>query len=226
MKIDKFDIGKLQFWCAVNPDAAEIAYILYPMDMLGDWIEGAARKYGISIIVITGFDWDDDMTPWRAPGVPKGCPDFKGEAPALLKTLTENILPALDRRYNLPPTMARTLVGVSLSGLFTLWQWAICDVFENIATLSGSFWYEGFERWIFGQSFTGKKGRCYMLLGSDEPHSAVPIFRKVGTCTENIAGYLRRQGVDVTYTIVPGNHFQHPLPRLAAALSHLYRQKR
>lgn len=225
MKIEEFNIGKLRLLCAVDPQAKDIAYILYPMAVLHDWAEAAAKKYGVSVVVITGYDWDNDLTPWPAPGEPKGSPAFKGYGPETLATLTGKVIPGIDRRYNLPADMVRTLVGVSLSGLFTLWQWPQCDMFTNIATLSGSYWYEGFEPWVFEQSFTGKKGYCYMLLGVDEPHSNVPAFRKVGACTENIVGYLRRQGDEVTYNMVPGNHFQFGLERLDKAFVHLYKHK-
>lgn len=223
MKIEKFNIDNLQLLCAVNQKSSEIAYILYPMDILHDWIGEASDKFGVNIIVVTGFDWDDDLTPWPAPGEPKGCPDFKGLAPEFIKKLTTEIIPAAELRCGLQHNATRSLVGVSLSGLFTLWQWPQCDMFKNIATLSGSFWYPGFEQWVFNQTFSDKKGLCYMLLGIDEPNSPTPAFRKVGICTENIVGYLRRQGVDITYEMVPGNHFQYGLERLDKAFSHLYK---
>lgn len=62
-----------------------------------------------------------------------------------------------------------------------------------------------------------------MLLGEEEPNSPTPIFRKVGACTENIVGYMRRQGVDITYNIVPGNHFQYGIERLEKAFHHLFK---
>lgn len=222
MKTEIFNSGNLQLLCVVKPEAPKIAYILYPMDVLRNWVEEASERFGVSIVVITGFDWDNDLTPWPAPGEPKGCPPFKGHAPKFLGRLTADIVPAVEKRYEIPANVSRSLVGVSLSGLFTLWQWPQCDMFLNIATLSGSYWYEGFEQWIFRQSFKEKKGRCYMLLGTDEPHSNVAAFRKVGICTENIVGHLRRQGVDITYDMVPGNHFQFGQERLDKAFAHLY----
>ncbi|MCM1518834.1 MAG: alpha/beta hydrolase-fold protein [Pseudoflavonifractor sp.] len=225
MRIEEFDIGTLHICCAIRPDTANVAYMLYPMDMLQDWIADAAEMYGTSIVVITGMDWDNDLTPWPAPGEPKGCPDFEGHAHRFLDTLTGSVIPTVERRYGMADAIVRTLVGVSLSGLFTLWQWPLCDKFRNIATLSGSYWYEDFEQWVFRQSFSDKTGRCYMLLGVDEPHSAVPAFRRVGSCTENIVGYLRRQGVDVTYNTVPGNHFQFAIERLDKAFSNIYKHK-
>lgn len=218
-------MGTLHAMTAINPQAKGIAYILYPMEILREWIEPAASRYGVSITVISNMDWDNDLTPWPAPGQPMGCPDFKGLATEFLKKLTGEVLPAIDNRYRLPDDIERSLVGVSLSGLFALWQWSLGNTFRNIATLSGSYWYEGFEQWIFRQSFADKTGRCYMLLGDEEPHSSVPAFRRVGTCTENIVGYLRRQGVDIKYDVVPGNHFQYALPRLNKAFENLFPTK-
>lgn len=225
MEIVKFDIGELHFLCAINQEAKDVVYILYPMDVLQGWIGGASRKFGVSIIVITGLDWDNDLTPWGAPGEPKGSPDFKGDAQEFLTTLTATIIPDIEDRCGIGQNSVRSLVGVSLSGLFTLWQWPQCGMFRNIATLSGSFWYNGFEQWIFHQSFAGKNGRCYMLLGTDEPNSNIPAFRKVGACTETIVDYLRREGVDITFEIVPGNHFQFGLERLDKAFAHLCNEK-
>lgn len=225
MKSEEFSIGSLHILTIINPESDRIAYILYPMDVLDGWIEAAAREHQVSIVVVTNMDWDNDLTPWPAPGQPKGCPDFKGDALEFLKTLTEVVVPEIDRRYSLPKDIERALVGVSLSGLFTLWQWPLSRMFKDIATLSGSYWYNGFEDWVLQHTFSDKKGKCYMLLGKDEPYSSTPAFRKVGVCTENIVGYLRRQGVKVTYDIVPGNHFQYGIERLNMAFDHLFKRK-
>lgn len=222
MKNETFNIGSLQIRTAINPECDRIAYILYPLDVLQQWLEPAVKKYGVSIVVITNIDWDNDLSPWPAPGQPKGSPDFEGKAPDFLATLTREVVPGIDRKYSLPKDIERTLVGVSLSGLFTLWQWPLCGIFGNIATLSGSFWYDGFEQWLLHQSFSDKKGRCYMLLGDNEPHSSVPAYRKVGICTENIVGYMRLNSVHITYNTVPGNHFQYGIERLNKTFENLF----
>ncbi|MCM1021562.1 MAG: hypothetical protein NC343_04910 [Muribaculum sp.] len=220
-----FNIGNLQIRAVINHDYERIAYILYPLDVLEEWLEPAAKRYSVSIVVITNIDWNNDLTPWPAPGEAKGCPDFEGKASEFLISLINDIVPEIDRRYSLPKNIERTLVGVSLSGLFTLWQWPLCGTFHNIATLSGSYWYNGFEQWIFNQSFSGKEGRCYMLLGEDEPYSNVPAYRKVGVCTENIVGYMRRNGVHITYNIVSGNHFQYGIERLNKAFENVFKTR-
>ncbi len=70
--VRKIEIGGVQCSCAPAADKSRIANILYPMDMLGGWIEEAAARYGVNIAVITGMDWQNVFSPWPAPGVPKG----------------------------------------------------------------------------------------------------------------------------------------------------------
>lgn len=217
---NRIEIGNLTCLCCRH-SSERIAYILYPMDVLSDWIEPAAKKYDVSIVVITGMDWDDDLTPWPAPGVPDGSPDFKGLAPQFLNTLQTTVVPAIEKHLQIQPAQ-RDLTGVSLSGLFTLWQWVECDTFMNIASLSGSFWYQGFAEWFDRNLPIGKQGKAYFLLGELEHESDVLQFRCVNEATDNIVENLRNARVKVKFDMVPGNHYQFLLQRIDKAFSNLY----
>ncbi len=220
--IRKFEIEGLACHCAAGGRGDKIAYILYPLDMLDQWVESAARKYGVTIAVITGMDWESVFSPWPAKGVPAGSPDFKGESPAFLQTLTRKIVPAVEREMNVADGAVRTLVGVSMSGLFALWQWMVADTFANIASLSGSFWYEGFIEWISSRPIPHKSGKAFFLLGDKESASNVKTFNTVGANTRAIVALLRKNGVNVDFESVPGNHYANPLPRLDAAFTALF----
>lgn len=222
MAIENIDYENLHCSLCRNTESNRVAWILYPVSLSPEWVESASAKYQTSIAVVTGIDWDNALTPWAALGVPKGSPDFKGEAEQFLIKLTQVLLPLIEEKLGCTETPERTLIGVSLSGLFTLWQWAESYCFRNIATLSGSFWYMDFVKWIWTQPFAGKTGRCFMLLGEAESHSKNPVFATVEKCTEDIAGYLRRHGIDVSYKIVKGNHYQYPIERLDMAMSAIY----
>ena len=41
---------------AVKESADRICYVLYPLESLGEWIEEAAQKFGVSIAVVSGMD--------------------------------------------------------------------------------------------------------------------------------------------------------------------------
>lgn len=212
------EINGLQCRCSTPLRKDRITYILYPMEVLSDWIEPASKKYGTTIVVITGMDWQNVFSPWPAKGVPAGTEDFKGESPEFLKELETAVIPQLEKVLEMDKNVDRTLVGVSMSGLFTLWQWPQSSLFKNIASLSGSFWYEGFMEWFKKQEFTDKKGFAFFLLGLQEPKSNVKAFNIVGENTEEIVKDLKEAGVRVEFTWVPGNHYQNGIQRLDMAM--------
>ncbi|MDE5555478.1 MAG: hypothetical protein K2J10_09890 [Muribaculaceae bacterium] len=220
----KFNIENLSCLCSSTVNKDKIAYILYPMDILAGWIEPAAKKYGVTIVVITGMDWQNVFSPWAAPGVPKDDPDFKGESPEFLKLLQTKVIPQVEKTLQVNTDVERSLVGVSMSGLFALWQWMICDSFKNIASLSGSFWYEGFIDWINIIEIPYKSGFGFFLLGDQESKSNIKAFQSVGTNTEHIIRLLKDKGIRVQFESVPGNHFSDAIPRLEKAFTALYSQ--
>lgn len=216
-----FTIANLDI-TAVKESAENICYVLYPLDSIWEWIEGIAQKYGVTIVAITGMDWDNDLTPWYAVGEPPGSPDFKGNASKFLSTLLTEVLPETEKRLGITTEATRTLAGVSLSGLFTLWQWMINDTFQNIICLSGSFWYDGMVEWVKSQSVPKKKGRAYFLLGNQEDKTKIKAFQPVRTDTEEIVEYLHDNGINDLFEIVPGNHYQYGQQRLDRAFNRMF----
>lgn len=220
METQTFEIDTLKCQVCHNRQTSAITYILYPLETLGPWIAPASEKYKTSIVVITGIDWDNDLTPWPAKGVPTGTPDFKGKAAQFLRKL-EKLTVEIEKRLSLSTVAHRYLVGVSLSGLFTLWQWPKYSLFQDIACLSGSFWYEGFIEWFEKQSLSEKKGFAFFLLGKKEPHSPIPQFRTVGENTQSVISHLKSYGVRTEFVMVPGDHYQHSIARLDMAMAAL-----
>lgn len=220
--IQKVKIENLSCMCSSQISKNKIAYILYPMDILTDWIEQASVRYGVTIVVITGMDWQNVFSPWPAPGVPKGDTDFKGESPEFLNLLQTKIIPQIEATLSMERDAERNLVGVSMSGLFALWQWMECDTFNSIASLSGSFWYEGFINWIERIRIPNKSGMAFFLLGTQESKSHVKAFNSVGVNTAEIVKLLKAAGINAEFESVPGNHYSDPIPRLEKALTALY----
>ncbi len=68
--IQKIKVGKLNCQYCEIKNSEKIAYILYPMNILSDWIEPASEKYNVTIVVVTGMDWESAFSPWQAKGVP------------------------------------------------------------------------------------------------------------------------------------------------------------
>lgn len=216
LKIDNLTVQ------AIGASTDRICYVLFPLDGPQGWMEALAQRLDVSIAVITGMDWDNDLTPWAAKGVPAGSPDFQGNAAQFLSTLTSRVIPAVEQTLHIAAGAERTLVGVSLSGLFTLWQWMLCDTFRNIISLSGSFWYEGFAQWITSHPVPKKQGKAYFLLGNQEAKTRVKAFQSVQTDTVEIVQYLHNNGIYCQFELVPGNHYEYGQQRFIRAMAWMY----
>lgn len=115
----------------------------------------------------------------------------------------------------------RTLLGISLSGLFAVWAWMQGDDFDNIASISGSFWYDGFTDWLARNAIRKDGQRAFLCLGDKEGYTHVRRYKSIPVDTSRVADILSRCGARVTDISVPGTHYADPLPRIRIALAAL-----
>lgn len=221
--VTKINIKGYQCHVVGNPESETLTYMLYPaLEQLEDkWLErmAAIHKINLAMVYVPAQDWNNSLTPWPEPPEAKGFDPFGGDAPQFLELLQKEILPAVESKVKIKE---RDLMGVSLSGLFTLWQWMLCDTFRNIASLSGSFWYEGFKEWFDSLAIPHKSGKAYFLLGEEEPKAHIVAYQSVGVNTLHVVEKLKNTGINVTFEWVPGNHFSRPVHRAEKALDNLY----
>lgn len=145
-----------------------ISYILTPMRLNENRLKQWSERYATSIVSIYGMDWDNDLTPWTAPGTEVGDADFKGNAADFRSFLCATVMPEVEAGLHVPSSVERTLIGISLSGLFSLWTWMNGDDFTHIGSISGSFWYDGFTEWLEQIAKPRKEGCAYFSLGDTE----------------------------------------------------------
>ena len=198
-----------------------IAYILIPIAIDHNEVAVWAEKYKVNIVLLSGMDWNKDLTPWTAPGIKPQDPNFGDGAESFLSNLLHTILPDIEADSS-SPIMTRTLIGTSLSGLFALWTWMRITAFDNVASLSGSFWYDGFTDWFCKQPVHNSTAKVYLSLGEKEAQSKAPRFGVVNAQTQIVFDYLRQNKVNVVLKYTPGNHFAPILPRIDQALSFLF----
>ena len=184
---------------------------------LDDGLKGLAEKFGISIVVIDHVDWNDDLTPWPAVGVFKKAKPFGGEAAAFLDKLTNEIVPKTERDLGIEDA-ERTLLGVSLSGLFAVWSAFNADTFSNIISISGSLWYDGLVEWMKAQTPSSRLEKVCMLLGEKEKNAKDKRMAAVEERTLAAASLLKEKTqAAVTFELVEGTHFSPIMPRLERA---------
>ena len=169
-------------------ESHRICYIILPEKLKeseGAWLDRMAETLSANMVVISGLDWESDLTPWKAPGLKTG--EFAGKAQSFLDILAGDLLVSIENslRINRPE---RYICGVSLSGLFALWASCKKDLFYGVASVSGSFWYDGFMEWI--SEHRPYAERFYLSLGEKEKDSKNPRLAKVDEATKHIYGLL------------------------------------
>lgn len=170
-----------------------------------------------TLVAISGLQWEHDMAPWDIPPISSKDTPCTGGADAYLELLLTEILPQAEKTV-LGTPLWRGIAGYSLAGLFALYSIYQTDFFSRAASVSGSLWFPDFPAFV--RSHTPKQNpECiYFSLGDKEHKTRNPFLQTVRKNTEKIEAFLKQQGVDTTFQLKPGNHFQDAALRTAAGI--------
>ena len=152
-------------------------------------------------------NWNDDLSPWKAPAVFK-TEDFCGGAS---KTL-ENIIALCadkNRKYYIG--------GYSLAGLFALWAACQTDIFSGVAAASPSVWFPGFIDYM--KTYKMKSQNVYLSLGDREEKTRIPVMAQICYCIKDEYRCLLENGINCILEWNKGNHFKEADIRTAKAFA-------
>lgn len=198
-------------------DSSNIVYVLLPERLPEEdliQIQELSERFESNIVAISGMNWSSDMSPWKAPGIKDI--DFGGQAANFLNKLKEDIFFNLEISLKLT-NVKRYLVGTSMSGLFAVWSTTKNQLFEGIASISGSFWFDGFTEWLQNQN-DFKCMRFHILLGDKEKDAKNKRIAAIEDATMKTVEILIEKGVDVSFEMTEGGHFSPIIPRLEKSL--------
>ena len=196
-----------------------VCYVLLPDGALADlsrWAEKASPRFNTNVVLITGMDWNRDMSPWPADGVMKDKKNFPGGAAMYVKELCDDFIPTVEQWLKLK-SPKRYLIGVSLSGLFSIWTLSKTSLFVGVGSVSGSLWYDGLVEWTRKTPLLSN-AKLYLSLGAKEKNTSDRRMATVEGATNEMVALLREKGFDVTFEIVPGTHFSPVAPKFDRAL--------
>ena len=211
---------------AEMPDAPLIVYNTFT----GDGSDVADRLQALGapahhLLVVSGIDWYHDMSPWQCDALSKKEPPCTGGADAYLAVLQQEILPhALELLGGKPGFTG--IAGYSLAGLFAVYALYQCDAFDRAASMSGSMWFPGFLDFVQTHTMQRTPAKLYLSVGDREARTRHPLLRTVQENTEQLAKIYRASGIDVTFALNPGNHFQEPDVRTAKGILDLLNKDR
>lgn len=190
---------------------------------LSDGLKRLSEKYCVSIVVIEDVNWNDDLTPWPAEGVFKKAKPFGGRAVSFLEKLTNEIIPEAEKNLGVEEDAERTIMGVSLSGLFAIWASFNTNAFTNVISISGSLWYDGFVEWMNERMPSPQLKKVCLLLGEKEKDTKEKRMATVEERTHAAANIMKSKSqAAVIFELVEGTHFSPMLPRLGRAFEVVY----
>ena len=173
-----------------------------------------------ALAVISGVDWNRELSPWPAPKVFRDGEDFGGDGPAFLNMLTGRIVPLVEARLGFVP-VSRAIAGYSLAGLFALWSVFQTDMFDRAASVSGSLWFDGFMDYMNSSAPPNGLRWIYLSLGDREKNARNQRMAAVEDCTRRAAELLRKWNIPVMFEMNPGGHFQDIPVRIARGIDQL-----
>jgi predicted alpha/beta superfamily hydrolase len=202
----------------VMPVAFAVPDLLEGQHTLLDHVVDEGRAPAFMLAVFETPSWDDCLSPWPAPAIRKGGPDFGGGAQTTLDWILNRLIPAIEKHIPAVCDGARGILGYSMAGMFALWAIYQTDYFTVCASCSGSLWYEGFADYIDQNPI---KAHCsvYMNLGIQEEKTRHRIFRQVGDATRHIAKTIESSPMakQAAFKWFPGGHSGFTGRRIAAA---------
>ncbi len=170
-----------------------------------------------SLLVVSGLNWNHDMTPWACPSAFKGYDPYAGGADEYLSVLLDEVIPQAVTLLGKAPAFT-CVAGYSLAGLFALYALYRCDSFRCAVSASGSYWFPGFVDYVRAHELQRKPDKLYLSLGSKEAKTNNPVLRTVQTCAEELVEHYRDQGLSVEFELNSGNHFKDEELRLAKGI--------
>ena len=114
-----------------------------------------------NLLVVGKLQWYHDMTPWSCPPLSKNDPPATGGADEYLKVLTTEMIPAANDRIQGTPLYVG-IAGYSLAGLIALYAMYRCDIFEQVASISGSLWFPKFREYVLEHELMRKPEKLYI----------------------------------------------------------------
>ena len=106
-----------------------------------------------------------------------------------------------------------------MGGLFSLYASSISDLWKGVGSVSGSLWYEKFDDYL--SSHPLKIEKVYLSLGRKEKESRNKVLKTVEEKTKVIYETIEKEGIECSFSLQEGGHFQDEEKRIRDAISYL-----
>ena len=173
-----------------------------------------------NLVTISGFSWDQCLSPWPSEPVATKDDRFTGDAPSYLEWLLGSVVPWASE--TLAQGDAPTYVsGYSMAGLFALWSLYETSAFAGAVCASGSLWYPGFRDFAATHDLVASPQGIYLSLGDRESSVRNPALQVTESVFRSVRDGYEKAGIPVVFELNPGNHFRDMDLRVAKGITWL-----
>jgi predicted alpha/beta superfamily hydrolase len=163
----------------------------------------------------------DELTPWPSTSLHPKFPDFGGVGDEYISFIENVLKPVVDLTYRTLTSPESTgIIGYSLGGLISIYAAFHTTSFGCFASMSGSFWYQGFVPYATNHSVINREAKFYMSSGDSEGVGSKDIKKDAVIYTKNIYDILVSELTSdrVTLTWDKGGHHNNTNERYKNAL--------
>ena len=217
---EKFNIKdkEITLYKSTDKNAPLIVFNTFEGD--GEDVYQALQNMGctsINLLVVGNIDWNHDMSPWYMPSIYSKEKSFSGGADEYLRLLIDEILSKAKELIEGVPKFTG-IAGYSLAGLFAVYATYKTDVFDRVASMSGSLWFSDFIEYCKRNDCRKLPDKIYFSLGDKEANTRNPVLKTVQDKTIELSEYFKNLGSEVIFELNPGNHFTDTILRSAKGI--------
>lgn len=183
----------------------------------GDEVAALLEDLPLNIAIVDPGKWTDALSPWRSPALNEKMEDFGGKGSELISDYRNSIIPAAEQLVGIKPPF-RVIAGYSLAGLWGIYAAWESGLFERVAAVSASLWYEGFLDYLRAKTPAVSLRRVRLSLGDREEKARNPRLAKIGTATREARKIMDEKGIAATLVMTAGGHFTNAAGRMADAI--------
>ncbi|WP_246408121.1 alpha/beta hydrolase-fold protein [Neisseria musculi] len=160
--------------------------------------------------------WEHAFTPWPAPRAFRQAPDFGGSADAYLEWIAIDVLPAIEKQFGLNP-LWRGVLGYSLAGLFAAYCSYRRFLFNRMAAVSASLWFDGWQQFAAANTPLFLPEYAYFSVGSKEKNAKNPRLAQIETAILATRQNWQAAGAVTFFERNSGGHFENITQHLVKA---------
>lgn len=137
-----------------------------------------------------------------------------------MRWLIDTVLPEVTKSFSLQPQWT-ALIGYSLGGLFAAYSAYYATPFSRIASVSGSLWFDGWTEFVTQRNLYTLPKKAYFSVGDKEKNTKNPRMSIVEDAIRATQASWQRQGIETTFELNNGGHFEQVPQRMAKAVAYL-----